>query len=134
MGNENPLLALSINGQEHLLADAGALLLHLPAIQEAEFTEVWLWRGDETLSMLTNRERDKAFLLFLTDDNPTGFHAVSQNNAWVDEPVDFLLNNGQVDEWEASEIVSLSEGMRALERFSAHGGMAPFIVWHDDSQ
>ena len=134
MENEDNNPILLVNGQEHSLACADDLVQHLSAIQQAEFTEVWLNRGGETTSMLTNRKHNRAFLMFLTDDNPTGFHAISRNETEPDEAIDFLLDNGQVDEIEYSDTVSLSDASRALKHFFTYGGMASFILWHDDSQ
>ncbi len=122
---------LSINGHEQPLAGVDELLSHLEQIQQAEYAEIWLCRGDENTALLTNLTQNRAFLMFLTDDNPAGFHAVSED--LDDEEVNFLLSNGQMDGYEASDTLPLLGGVRALKHFFMHGGMAPFISWHNDS-
>ena len=134
MENEDNNSILLVNGQEHSLASPDDLLQHLSEIQQTEFTEVWLSCNDETISMLTNRENNRAFLMLLTDDNPAGFHAISRNETEPDEAINFLLDNGQMDEIEYSDTVSLSDAFRALKHFYENGGMASFILWHSDSR
>ena len=85
------------------------------------------------MSLLTSRNQNRAFLMFLTDDNPAGFHGVSSSEAEVDGEVKFLLDNGQIDEFALRDTVTLSDGVRTLEYFFLHGGRASFVLWNDDS-
>ncbi len=130
MGNECDS-TLSVNGHEHPLAGPDDLLPHLEQIHQAEYTEIWLCRGSENTALLTNLAQSRAFLMFLTDDNPAGFHAISKD--CNDEQFEFLLSNGQMDEHNACDTLPLLDGVRALKHFFMHGGMAPFISWQDDS-
>ena len=126
-------IVLRVNGMEHALDDIDELRQKLHKVQQADFADVWLERRNVVMSMLTNRDRNRAFQMYLTADNPAGFHAISDSETDRDEEIKFLLDNGQADEFEFSDTIVLADAIRALEYFFLHGGKAPFILWRDDS-
>ncbi len=130
--DEQTQVTISIDGRKSIVETAD-LRAQLQQAQDVEFAEVWLERGPEMLSLLTNSAQQRAFLMFLTEENQAGFHALDNSSVEQDAEIDFFLNNGQQDQYEFSDTIALSEGIRAVEFFFAHGGRAPFILWQDDS-
>lgn len=135
----NPSAKIAINGTGYPVTSLEELLPHLNRVRQAAFAEVWLRRGQEATCLLTNRERGRAFLMFLPDSSPSfksqsaGFHATSADENLTDDDIDFLLDNGQRDTYNVRETVTLSEGLQALEHAFVAGGRATFISWQDDS-
>jgi len=123
---------LRINNQVIVLPEISDLDRHLGAARQAKYSDISLELGNEATYLLTNRDEDRAFLVYLTQDNDGGYHGVTEDDPDSQAVVGFLLSNGQRDEWEVQETVALEDGFRALKHFSLYGGRAPFIAWHAD--
>ncbi len=128
--DERTQFTISIDGRKSTTETAD-LRAQIQQVQEAKFAEVWLECGSEILSLLTNSVQQRAFVMFVTQDNPTGFHTA--DSCEEESEADFILSNGQRDCYGYSDTIALSEGIRAAELFFAHGGRAPFVQWQDDS-
>lgn len=50
-----------------------------------------------------------------------------------DATVEFVLGNGQADEYLARWAVSRDDALRAVEYLFTQGQLAPWIQWHDDA-
>jgi hypothetical protein len=76
----------------------------------------------------------QAWLMYLMYDGDPGF--TTRNPSYAGSPDDilaFTLPNGQTDEYPAGWWLPDQVVFRALEYFYAHGGMAPWLTWNDDS-
>ncbi len=124
---------LTVNDQEYPIAGLDRLRERFDSIREREFAEVWLNKADgKALALLKNQ--DRAWLLFLRhQEGDSGFS--SRNPDYTgpeDATLEFLLSNGQMDEYPAAWCLPLEETLRALEHFYLHGEKAPWIHWHED--
>ncbi len=108
----------------------------LERVHQQQLSEVWLDAGEEgpALTMLVNGVH--AWLMYLRDhDGDPGF---SSRNPHYTGPasatMQFLLSNGQMDEYPVAWTLPLEEACAACEYFVlSQGGRSPAITWHDDS-
>jgi hypothetical protein len=78
---------------------------------------------------------DVGWLMYLRSADDAGFS--SRNPAYLgddDARIEYVLSNGQVDEYPAAWALPASEIFRALAYFHDHRKAPPFITWHNDSQ
>lgn len=98
-----------------------------------EFAEVWVETEDgQMMCALING--DRGWLMYLRESGDGGF---SSRNPTYDGPpeamMEFLLNNGQMDEYPLAWTLPIQEVQRALGYFKTERKPPPFITWHDDS-
>jgi len=106
--------------------------------------------GWPTICALINEQH--AWLMFLPEEGAAGFstrnpsHAANADASEEgddeellgmfedddEETIEYLLSNGQVDEYPAAWDVGKVEALKALEYFFANQGMAPWLVWNED--
>jgi len=76
---------------------------------------------------------DQGWLMYLREPGDSGFSSRNPDYAGpADATIDYLLSNGQRDEYPASWALPLEVVERALEHFVATGEQAPFVKWHED--
>jgi hypothetical protein len=109
----------------------------LERVRQQQFSEVWLDIGDEgpALAMLVNGPH--AWLMYLRDrQGDPGFS--SRNPHYIGSAqatMQFLLSNGEMDEYPVAWTLPLEEAFAAFEYFLlSQGGRLPTLVWHDDAQ
>jgi len=74
------------------------------------------------------------WLMFLRGPEDAGFSSRNpEYNGPPDATVEYMLDNGQVDEYPASWAFSTATVERALAFFRAKGKPPSFICWHNDS-
>jgi hypothetical protein len=110
------------------LADVRSVLAHGA---EQPYREVQLTSpAGPSLFML--RSHDRALLMFLRETGDTGFTSRADGPIAGPERREFLLSNGQRDEYPAAWTVSVARAHQAFEHFFQTGERAPFVAWHDD--
>lgn len=127
---------LSANGQSATVSAVADLRSYWQAVRMRQFSEIWLDAGEDgpALAMLVNSER--ARLMYLRDRE--GDPGLSSRNPTYSGPSDalmeFVLDNGQLDEYPIAWTLPTEHAMAACEYFVAtRGGCSPEIVWHDDT-
>jgi hypothetical protein len=108
----------------------------LEQVHQQQFSEVWLDAGEEgpALAMLVNGGH--AWLMYLRDhDGDPGFSSRNPHYTGLAQvTMQFLLSNGQMDEYPVAWTLPLEEACAACEYFVlSQGGQSPAITWHDDS-
>jgi hypothetical protein len=108
----------------------------LERVRRQQFSEVWVDAGEEgpALAMVVNGVH--AWLMYLRDHH--GDPGFSSPNPYDTGPAEatteFLLSNGQMDEYPVAWTLPLEEACAACEYFVlSQGGQSPAIIWHDDS-
>ncbi len=129
-------MRLTINGHEATVAATVDLRLYWQAVRGRQFSEVWLAAGEDgpALAMLVNGER--AWLMYLRDqEGDPGLSSRNPDYAGApDALTEFVLDNGQRDEYLIAWTLPLEQALAACEYFVAtQGGQSPEIVWHDDA-
>jgi hypothetical protein len=99
---------------------------------EAPFDEVWVESPDgQSLCALING--DRGWLMYLRYSGDSGFSSRNPNyDGPPDAKIEYILSNGQLDEYPASWAVPVTEVLRALEYFEREYQRPSFIVWHED--
>jgi len=85
--------------------------------------------GWPTICALINA--DSGWLIYLRSEGASGFS--TRNSEYRGSPtavIEYLLADGQRDEYPASWDISTAEAMRALEYFLTEQKMAPWLEWH----
>lgn len=98
----------------------------------SQFREVWERKEDGRALCALLRE-DVGWLMYLREPGDSGFS--SRNPEYRgprDAMLEYVLANGQKDEYPASWALPVTVVERALEYFRETGGMAPFVKWHAD--
>ena len=129
-------MSQSLNNQEFAITTVSDLRQHLESVRNQQFSEVWLTANDDgpALAMLVNGAQ--AWLMYLRhQDGDPGFSSRhAEYNGPAEAPLEFLLSNGQMDEYPVVWTLPLEEAFGACEYFLLnHGGRSPAIVWYDDS-
>lgn len=99
----------------------------------SKFAEVWV-ETDDGQAMCALINEDCGWLLYLPKSGDAGFS--SRNLAYDGPPeatMEFLLNNGQMDEYPLAWTLPIQEVQRALDHFKRERKPPSFITWHDDS-
>jgi hypothetical protein len=96
------------------------------------YREVWENKPDgRALCALING--DRGWLMWLSEPGDTGY---SSRNPAYDGPeeavIEYILTNGQRDEYPASWALPVEIVERALAHFRETGDRAPFVEWHAD--
>jgi hypothetical protein len=128
---------LIINNQESIIATAGDMERACDAVRQRYFSEVWLEVSDNgpSLAMFVN---GKDTLLMYLPGNGVVLGFTSRNPAYTGVPdarIEFMLANGQMDEYPAQWTVPLSVGCAVCRDFiERQGTRSPLITWHDDNK
>jgi hypothetical protein len=97
-----------------------------------EYREVWENKPDgRALCALIHG--DVGWLMYLREPGDSGFS--SRNPAYAGPAhavIDYMLSNGQRDEYPASWALPVATVERALAYFRKTGDRAPFVEWHAD--
>lgn len=131
-------MQLSINDRKSTVATAADLRRHWEVVRGQEYSEVWLNDDDDenspALCMLVHGEH--AWLMWLPDrvGNPPFFTSLNPTYSGPpDAMIDFMLANGQLDEYPAIWALSLEEACAACEDFvETRGGRSLRITWRED--
>lgn len=128
-------MRLSVNGQKAAVSAAADLRPYWQAVRGRQFSEVWLNVGEHgsAFAMLVNGER--AWLMYLREAGDTGFSSRTPHYSGPpDALMEFVLDNGQVDEYPMAWTLPVEQTIAACEYFVAtQGGRSPKIMWHDDA-
>lgn len=123
---------LILNNQQCAIDSILQLTCQLETVSQCEFIEIWLNEiNGAALCVLVNR--DKAFLMFLRAEGDSGFTSRDPDySGSADSQIEFLLANGQRDEYSAQWCVSITEAIKAVYYFFESGQKSPLIFWHQD--
>jgi hypothetical protein len=102
-------------------------------MQEGDFREVWVELPDgQSMCALINGE--VGWLMYLRYNGDAGFS--SRNPAYggdTSRMIEYVLSNGQRDEYPASWALQRSVIDGALQYFRDNGRPPPFVRWHNDT-
>jgi hypothetical protein len=125
-------IELTINGKTWKVGTVEQLRQRLKAVRATQFSEVWLRRADATsLAILVNRR--SAWLTYFRDDGGQSFSSRNADYAGPDDAtMEFLLSNGQMDEYPVAYTIPTSEALRAAEHYFRTGERSPRVTWEED--
>lgn len=73
--------------------------------------------------------------MYLREEGDDGLHSQDLNYGGPPDAVlDFVLHNGQRDEYPVAWTLPVAEVRRALEHFRQDQRIPPFIAWHDNNE
>lgn len=123
-------ITISARDKAHCLRELHDLLLNVGG---SHYTEIWVDHGDfPAICSLING--DRGWLMYLRYDGDAGFSTRNPEYAGpVESTVDYLLGNGQRDEYPASWTMPIHRIFEALEWFAANKTSPTEISWFNDS-
>jgi hypothetical protein len=126
--------AISINvtsgAREQAVADLRSALAAVPALG---FAEIWV-NHDQFPALSALLHDDAGWLMYLRYEGDAGFSSRNVNySGEPDAKIEYLLSNGQLDEYPAAWAYSRREVFLALEFFALHGRVPEDIRWSNDS-
>jgi hypothetical protein len=105
----------------------------LEQVRQQQFSELWLFAGDDgpSLAMLVNET--SAWLMYLQNPDDSGFHSLNLSyHGPAELQMKFRLSNGQMDEYPVAWTLALEDAFDACEYFmTTQGGRSPAITWED---
>jgi hypothetical protein len=122
-----------INGAKATIADADDLWTVLTELPKESFHQVCLQRTSGEV-LCAQIHAGRGWLMYLLYAGDPGFS--SRNSAYNGPPNakhPFRLPNGQLDEYPAEYWLTCGSVYRAMQYFYVHGGLAPWVSWHDDA-
>lgn len=123
------MIAISFNGCDEDIDSIEAFSLALDRYDGSSQFELWLSLAKGP-SMCMLRNGEYAFLMYLRSPADPGF--VSGTAANVGAEVQYMLSNGQIDEYPQAWCVPVEQCYKALAYFFVNDGQRPkWIAWHD---
>lgn len=98
-----------------------------------QYKEIWIDAPDgQSICALING--DMGWMVYFRWDGDAGFGSRNPDYEGAEiVTIDYVLSNGQQDEYPASWALPVSVVERALEYFRSEGKPAPFVSWHNES-
>ena len=130
-------MKLIIDKQETAIETAEDLERACDAVRQQFFSEVWFEASAKgpSLVMLVNG-RDALLMYFPGNGAIFGF--TSRNPAYTGVPdaqIEFILANGDMEDYPARWTVPLAEGCAVCRDFvERQGARSSLITWHDDAK
>jgi hypothetical protein len=102
-------------------------------MNSGRYHEVWARAPDgQSLCALING--DLGWLMYLRQPGDAGFSSRNPNYSGPENAtIEYVLSNGQRDEYPASWALPTLEVHRAMKYFRENNQPPPFIHWHNDS-
>jgi hypothetical protein len=98
----------------------------------AQYREVWEHKEDGR-SLCALIHGDRGWLMYLREPGDPGYCSRDPDyDGAPDAMMDFVLSNGQRDEYPVAWTLPLDVVERALAHFRRTGSRAPFVTWHAD--
>src|SRR5262245_21214802 len=107
-----------------------ALAARLTGLSDRARAEVWLDHDECSICLL--KHDDRAMLMLLRFDGDSGLTSRASDDQ-DDIALDFMLSNGQRDEYPVGWTIPYGDARRALEYFWSHKDAAPFIAWSEEA-
>jgi hypothetical protein len=123
-------LSVSLDGKRAGIRSGESLLSALEELDERQYLEVWIERGAEMMSMVTNT--NQAWLMYLREDEAC-FRSHNPQEPDDDRLIECRMADGQRDTYPCSWMVPRTEASRVLALFLDHGGRPEAINWKDES-
>jgi hypothetical protein len=122
---------VNVDGQVAPVESLTQLRSVLDAAAAKPRQEVWLFSpSGPSLCMLRNQ--DRALLMFLREPGDAGFTSRSEIPVTGDSSTQFMLANGQLEEYPTAWTISTERAREALEHFLQTEERSPSVVWNDD--
>ena len=97
------------------------------------FLELWMGTNDGA-EMTALVSGDSGWLMYLRENGDPGFSSRNLDyTGLAGEVIQYVLSNGQLDEYPASWAFPVGELKNALQHFLRTGEPAPWIAWHNHS-
>lgn len=102
-------------------------------MSDQQYQEIWAETPDgQAMCALING--DRGWLMYLRRKGDAGFSSRSPSFVGPSNAViEYVLSNGQREEYPASWAISKIDIDRALEFFRRECKPPPFVLWHNDS-
>ena len=103
-------------------------------MSDQQYREIWIQKSDgQSMCALING--DVGWLMYLRSGGDPGFSSRNRDYAGAESAtIDYVLSNGQRDQYPASWALPTALVNRALDYFREEGKPPPFISWHNDSE
>ncbi|KFF02809.1 hypothetical protein IX38_12625 [Chryseobacterium luteum] len=128
--SNSTMLNLTLNEKKYsvtTLAQLDRIFKYSQDIQYVEFS----FSGHHETAILLLKNLTYSFAIYLKFDEDTGF-TTHNSKGKDDEMQDFVLTNGQKDEYPTSQLVDNKDGLEILKYYLLTGKMYPDIEWREE--
>lgn len=127
----NPtLLSLTANGKEFSVTTLAELQIVIKQNQEKSFVD-YSFSGHGETTVLLLRNSTHSFAIYLKYDGDAGFTTHDPKGTST-EMKDFMLTNGQKDEYPTALLVDNKDGLEILKFYLLTGEMYPGVDWREE--
>ncbi len=108
----------------------------LELVCRSQFADIWLWSNDDT-AMAILRNNDRSMLTYISNYSNDQFASICHDPLLINSKevmIEFLLGNGQLDEYSLYLTIPTNEALLALEYFFNNGEKPPWLAWEDYSE
>jgi hypothetical protein len=124
------VIEIMLNGRSLEAASLEQLDVYFDLVNAVPQFELWV-SVPEGPSMCMLRNGQSAWLMYLRGSGDSGFRSCGEPGRLGDE--NFVLNNGQVDEYPLSWCIDLEQCYKAIAYFYLNDGARPeCITWHEE--
>jgi len=107
--------------------------LDLKPMTQSTFQEIWA-HGPRSRSLCALINGDVGWLMYQREPEDAGFSSRNPDYAGpADAAIEYVLSNGQRDEYLAAWALPLPLVLQDVEYFQSNGSPPPFVEWHNDS-
>lgn len=124
------LLTLTANGDEFSVITLAELQIVLAQCQEKSFVD-YSFSGHGETTVLLLRNSTHSFAIYLKYEGDAGFTTYNAKGTST-EIQNFMLTNGQKDEYPTSLLVDNKDGLEILKFYLLTGEMYPGIEWREE--
>ncbi len=106
--------------------------------EKGPYKEIWVEpkeTEEDERAMMALINGDWGWLMYLREEEDSGFSSRNPDYKGTDDDgqmMDFLLSNGQLDQYPLSYVLPVEQVMKALIYFEERHELPEFIAWHDD--
>lgn len=99
---------------------------------DAQYREIWI-EGPHGQQLCALINGELGWLMYLREPGDAGMSSRNPDYAGPEAAtIDYLLENGQRDEYPASWALPVATLQRAIDAFRADGLPPAFVLWHRD--
>ncbi|MCI8648922.1 MAG: hypothetical protein HFG20_02285 [Anaerotruncus sp.] len=98
----------------------------------SRYQEIWIEGDGDEQALMALINGDRGWLMYLREEGDAGFSSRNPDDQGTEGQLEFLLDNGQMDDYPVAWTLPLEQVKQALDYFEHYRKPPAFITWHND--